>query len=343
MITLSITKEEQELLWEHKRKSGTELTRTRAHVVLLNVKGYGTPEISEILNIDENTIRRSLSLFETERISSIFPKYSGNTNASKLTKEQKEEIQKTLASSTKKDGLPNVFWSVKKLKQYIKAEYGVVYESERSYHHLFVISGFSFKLPEGFDKRRNDKLVKERMLEIQRKIRELKKKEYEIFFADECSLAWETEFRRAWIKKGEKTIIRVNRDKTRQHYFGAWNIESKKETLIRLDWQDTKNISNALRELTKQYKGKRLAIIWDNAKWHRSKELKSLLGKNKEFEHIHLVWLPPYAPDENPQEHIWKVAKDAAKNNATETFKELKDIFEQSIQGKVFNYKNLLI
>lgn len=339
MITLSITKAEQELLWDHKRKSGTELTRTRAHAVLLNSKGYGTPEIAEILNMDENTIRRSLVSFENERISSIFPKYTGNTNASKLTKEQKEEIQKTLESPSSKDGLPSVFWSVKKLKQYIKAEYGVVYESERSYHHIFSISGFSFKLPEGFDKRRDDKLVKQRMLEIQSEIEKLQKKEYEIFFSDECSLAWETEFRRAWIKRGEKTIIRVNRDKIRQHYFGAWNVESKKETLIRLDWQDTENISNALRELTKIYKGKKLAVIWDNAKWHRSKELKYLLGKNKEFEHIRLVWLPPYAPDENPQEHIWKVGKDAAKNNATETFEELKDIFENTINKKKFDYK----
>lgn len=343
MIKLSITKEEQELLWEHKRKSGTELTRTRAHAALLNTKGYGTPEISDILNIDENTVRRFLASFEKERMASIFPKYAGNVNASKLTNKQKEEIQKTLESPSKKGGLPSIFWSVKRLKQYIKAEYGVIYESERSYHHLFAISGFSFKLPEGFDKRRDDKLVKERMLEIQREIGKLQQKEYEIFFADECSLAWETEFRRVWIQKGEKTIIRINRDKTKQHYFGAWNISSKKETLIRLNWQDTENISNALRDLSKRYKNTKLVIIWDNAKWHRSKELKSLLGKNKEFEHIRLVWLPPYAPDENPQEHIWKVGKDATKNNATETFKELKDIFEKSIRGKIFDYENLLI
>ncbi len=343
MITLSITEEEQELLWDHKRKSETELVRIRAHAVLLNTKGYGTPEISDILNIDENTVRRSLTSFEKERISSIFPKYQRNANASKLTKEQKEEIQKTLASPPKKGGLPSVFWSVKKLKQYLKAEYGVIYESDRSYHHLFAVSGLSFKLPEGFDKRRDDELVKGRMLEIQGEIEKLKKKGYEIFFADECSLCFETEMRRAWIKKGEKTIIRVNRDKIRQHYFGAWNIDSKKETLIRLDWQDTENISNALRKLTKRYKGKKIAIVWDNAKWHRSKELKALLGKNKEFEHIRLVWLPPYAPDENPQEHIWKVGKDAVKNNVTETFKELKDIFEKSIRGRIFDYENLLI
>jgi len=343
VITISITEEEQDLLWDHKRKSGTELSRNRAHAVLLNAKGYKIPEISDILNIDENTIRRALSSFEKERISSIFPKYQGNTNASKLTKEQKEEIQKTLGSPPKSDGLPGVFWSVKKLKQYIKAEYGVVYESERSYHYIFAVSGFSFKLPEGFDKRRDDKLVKKRMLEIQGEIEKMKKKGYEIFFADECSLYWETEMRRAWIKKGEKTIIKVSRDKTRQNYFGAWNIGSKKETLIRLDWQDTENISNALRKLTKQYKGKKIAVIWDNAKWHRSKELKALLGKDKEFEHIRFVWLPPYAPDENPQEHIWKSGKDSVKNNVTESFEELKDIFEKSIRGKIFDYKMLRI
>lgn len=343
MITLSITWDEQELLWDHKRKSGTELVRTRAHAVLLNSKGYKTIEISEILGIDENTVRRTLFSFEKERVASIFPKYKGNTNASRLTKEQKEEIQKTLESPPKSNGLPSVFWSVKKLKQYIKAEYGVIYESDRSYHHLFSVSGLSFKLPEGFDKRRDDKLVKERMLEIQGEIEKLKKKEYEVFFADECSLCFETELRRAWIKRGEKTIIRVNRDKIRQHYFGAWNICSKKETLIRLDWQNTENISNALRELTKRYKGKNLAIIWDNAKWHRSKELRSLLGKNKEFGHIRLVWMPPYAPNENPQEHIWNVGKDAVKNNATDTFEGLKTVFEKSIRGEIFDYENLLI
>jgi transposase len=339
VITVSATKEEQELLWEHKRKAGSELIRTRAHSVLLSTKGYGVQEIEEILNIDENTVRRALSVFEKERMASIFPKYQGNTNASKLTKEQKEEIQKTLAAPPKEGGLPGAFWSVKRLKQYLKAEYGVVYESERSYHHILAISGLSFKLPEGLDKRRNDRLVLERMLVLRGEIEKLKKKRYRIFFADECSLSFETELRRAWLKRGEKTVIKVNREKIKQHYFGAWNMDSKKETLVRLDWQDTENISNALRELRQRHQGEKLAVVWDNARWHRSKELRSLLGKGKEFENIRLLWLPPYAPDENPQEHIWKIGKEIVKNKATETFDELKTIFEKSIQGKIFDYK----
>jgi len=49
---------------------------------------------------------------------------------------------------------------------------------------------------------------------------------------------------------------------------------------------------------------------------HRSKELRTLLGSGKEFEHIHFIWLPPYAPDYNPQEHVWKVAKLATKKHS---------------------------
>ncbi|KKS56348.1 MAG: hypothetical protein UV20_C0015G0009 [Candidatus Magasanikbacteria bacterium GW2011_GWA2_42_32] len=98
--------------------------------------------------------------------------HTGNTNASKLTDEQLKEIQQTLGKppSNKKGSLPRAFWDLKTLKEYITAEYGVVYESDRSYHHIFALSEFSFKLPEGFDRRRDEKLVKKRMLEIQGEI-----------------------------------------------------------------------------------------------------------------------------------------------------------------------------
>lgn len=92
----------------------------------------------------------------------------------------------------------------------MQAEYGVVYESERSYHHLFVISNYSFKLPEGFDRRRNNELVKARMSEVYQEMQDYISRGYEVFVADECNLSWETEYRRVWLPKGTKTVIRVN-------------------------------------------------------------------------------------------------------------------------------------
>ena len=95
----------------------------------------------------------------------------------------------------------------------------------------------------------------------------------------------------------------------------------------------------ALRVLTEAYPNKNLCIIWDNARWHRSKELRALLGEGNEFSHIHFIWLPPYAPDHNPQEHVWKVGKDAIANRSYSSFEELVTTFEKALRGRLFHYK----
>jgi len=332
--------DEYNLLIDHYKATHSRLIRERAHCILLSMQGRHVPDIADILLRDEDTIRRWLKAYQTDRLSSIFPDYASNTNASKLTPEQVAQIKQTLQRAPNSaGGLPNAFWSVKKLKSYIQAEYGVVYESDRSYHHLFAVSNCSFKLPEGFDRRRDDELVATRMTEVRQELAQKQAEGYAVFFADECSLAWETQYRRVWLPKGKKTVLRVNRKKTRQHYFGALNVTTKQEELIRLDWQNTENIANALRTLSRRYPGQRLALVWDNARHHRSKELRTLLGSGKEFEHIHFMWLPPYAPDYNPQEHVWKVAKQATKNTVTDTFEALKQAFETAISGKTFDYK----
>ena len=337
IIINKVTKKELKLLGEHRRNSGTLLIRDRCHAVLLNQKGYSAIQITDILDRDRAIVEKWLTDFNEERVASVFPRYLNNSNSSKLTKEQREEIKETLK---KPNSLPSAFWSVPKLKEYITAKYGVVYESDRSYHHLFEISSYSFKLPEGFNKRRDEDLVKTRMLEIKRKIKKLEDT-HEIFFADECSLHFATEYRKAWLPKNQKTILQVNTSLERQNYFGAWNMTSHKEELIPLVWQNTETIIGALQELQKRYPNKLLCIIWDNAGWHRSKELRSHLGTGNQFENITLLWLPPYAPDKNPQEHIWKYGKGATKNQSPSTFKELKTLFQNSIANKIFDYKSV--
>lgn len=333
------TPKEIGFLQDHRKKSGMLLIRDRAHAVLLASKEYTAPEIAEILDRTRETIERWFHSWNQTRMASIFPRYEGNTNAAKLTEEQVKEIQKTLESPPESGGLSSGFWSVRSLQEYVSASYGVVYESERSYHHLFEIIGYSFKLPEGMNRRRDDKLVKKRMREIRLELDEKQKEGYTFFAADECSLCFSTTLRRAWIRKGEKTIIRTESEKKRQHYFGAINLKNGKHELIRLDWQDSENMISALRELSLRYEKKKLCIVWDNARWHRSKELRKFLGKGNEFENIHLVWLPPYAPDENPEEHVWKVGKVAVSNTVTCHFDDLKHVFEQSISNKYFDYQ----
>lgn len=334
----SITKKEEELLVSYYKKGGNTLMRARAEAILMSLENLTVSTIARLVRYEEQTIREWIISFENTRVSSIFQHYEGNENAAKLTRIQKDEISETLK---KPDGLPYDFLNISDIKEYVSTTFGVIYESDQSYYYLLTHCGFSFKLPSPFDIRRDDELVKNRIVEIRNEIKPLLTQEDTITFAaDEARINYDEEIRRCWLRKGEKTVIKVKRDKSqKQNYFGALNLTTKKHELIRQEWHNTENTIEALRELTRRYPNKKLCIIWDNAKWHRAKELRSLLGTGNELEHIHLIWLPPYAPDENPQEHVWKYGKEAIRSRHFDSFNTLREKFETTIASKVFNYK----
>jgi transposase len=145
-----LTKTEYTTLKDHRKSTNSQLLRDRAHAILLSHSGYGVPEIANILFRDPDSIYKWINDFNTSRLASIFPGYCENQNASKLTKEQKEEVKQKLSTP---DSLPASFWSLPKLKEYIKERFDVVYESDRAYHYLLEYCGLSFKLPSAFDQR----------------------------------------------------------------------------------------------------------------------------------------------------------------------------------------------
>lgn len=336
-----ITETEDLLLRDHYKQSQCALIRERAHAIILSSQKRQVSDIALILMRCEDTIRQWLHDFQQRRISSIFAQYQGNTNASKLTKEQRQEIQQVLQQPPSTKGLPKAFWDVPSLKHYLQAEFGIVYESDRSYHYLLRFSGLSFKLPQAFDQRRDKEQINQRLPEIHREIKSyLSDHSWEVFTADESRITWEAEVRRAWLKKNTKTVVKVHRDNQYQNFFGAFNLKSNTAHTFRLQWQNQQTMIDALKDLTKHYPHKRICIIWDNARWHKGKQLRKELQRGESLQHIHLINFPPYAPDVNPQERIWKYAKERISNDAVpDTFKETIALFEDSIQSKTFDYK----
>ena len=335
-----ITQEEKELLLYWRKYGCSPLIRDRTHAVLLNIQGQSAYSISKILFRDEESVRLWLSRFKKARISSLFSKHKGNANANKLTPEQKETVKKALSNPPSDYGIPREFWSVRDLKKYIKAEFGVVYESDRSYHFLLKLSGFSWKLPGRFDLHRDEKLVKTRVKEIREEIAPfLTSPEWEVLTSDETRLVWETESRRAWLRTNQKTVIKVYRDKQYQSFLGSLNLKSKKCHLHSLKWQDQVEIIKALKKLKEYYPSQKICLVWDNARWHKGKLIREELKTGGSLTNFHLVNFPPYAPDTNPQEHVWKYAKDKIANRKTPSFKGKINNFKLAVIHRKFNYQ----
>ena len=332
-----LTKTEQKTLKDHYRHCQTALIRERAHAILLSAAGHTAPQIAAILFRDIDAVYRWIANFNDLRIASIFPGYADNHNAAKLSKEQKEEVKQKLSEP---DSLPASFWTLPKFKEYIKGAFDVVYESDRSYHYLMEYCGYSFKLPSPFDRRRNDDVAQQQLTEIHKKLKKYRgNQDWVILAADEVVVSYVTELRRCWLKRGEKTVIKINREKVNQSYFGALNLKTGKAHTVRLPWQNQTEISHALTKLTKFYPDKHICIIWDNARWHKGKELRALLSRGQPLERIHLINFPPYSPDCNPEELVWKFGKEHVANTVPDSFETLLKSFEQGIARKTFNYE----
>lgn len=284
----------------------------------------------------EATISRWITAYKRQGIGSIFPGYYNNQNAAKLTKAQKQEVKRLL----EKEPLAKKFWSVGKLKRYLTARFDIEYKSKQSYYGILVFCNYSYKLPSLFDSKRDEEKIERRIEEIKDEIKDyLKDSHFLILAGDESRIEWSTLLRRAWIRKGKKTVIREKRGKRYQNFIGFLNLKTGEDLLFRLDWQNQEHLIPVLRALTQRYPGKRIVILWDNAGFHRGKRIREQLGEGKALENIHLIWLPPYASDKNPQEFVWKYGKDQIGNQVYHCFESLVNSFEKLIIGHKFNYQ----
>lgn len=333
-----LTADEKEILYSHYRKSRHVIVRERAHAILLNQQKKTAYEISRILFRSEKTVREWIKDFHSIRIASIFTHYFRNQNASKLTRKQKEEIQTILSLPPSKHGIPKEFWDVSTLKTYIKAEFGVEYESDESYRLVLKFHNFSFRLPDTFNIRRDEEKIKKRIREIRKELlSKMKDRTWIVLASDETRIVWEAIIRRLWLPKGENVVIKVHTEHTTQSLIGFLNFKTGKDHVFPLSWQNQKEIIKALKKLIRLYPDKHICIVWDNAQFHRGAKLKKAL--KYDLKQIYLINFPAYAPDYNPQEQVWKWGKDKIANEQFSSLKAVVKVFRKTIRGRLFDYQ----
>jgi len=339
VVEIVLSEEEKELLREYFKTTPLILIRLKSQAILLRDKSMKIEDIAEVLGRNTRTVARWIHGFKHTRLASLFTGHKDNENASKLTREQKKEIKKVLSEKPSVYGLPKEFWDSPQLKTYVKAEFGIVYESERSYHYLLQFSNLSFKQPAVFDVRRDEIYIKEKIAAIRKKIIPLmRRSEWVILASDETRIMCEAITRRAWLQKGEKTVLKVERSHESQYYIGFLNLKTGKDHLIPLTWGNEKEIIKAVAFVAKLYPDKKICIVWDNVSFHKGKALQEKLKKDQPLERIHLINFPPYAPDFNPQELVWNAGKGHIANKQFKTFVGTKQSFTRFVSTHIFNY-----
>lgn len=115
-----------------------------------------------------------------------------------------------------------------------------------------------------------------------------------------------------WIKKGKEKLIEASASRTRMNITGALELKEMKIFTQSAETINTESLIDFLNALKKNYvSAPRIHIILDQAGYHTSALLQSFAENNDFVFH----YLPPYSPNLNPIERVWKVTNEKVRNN----------------------------
>lgn len=280
-----------------------------------------------------------LSGWRRTRLHSVVTGHAGSQSAAKLTRTQKEQLKETLSLPPSQSGIAAAFWDVPALRDLVGARFGVEYESDSSYQLLLRFLGMSFKLPDPFDKRRDEKAITEPMAQIRQEVADLLAGGWEVYTVDEVRVEHEAETRRMWPPKGERTRTHVDRTRSAQSFFGALSLTTKKMRIYPIEGnQNAEQITLALSRLVRETDNDKIAVVLDSAGFHHARAGTDLYRPGQALERITPIYLPPYAPDHNPTEHVWNTAKGHIANIQHDTPEQTYTAFTSYITSRTFDY-----
>ena len=322
-----------------KRADTLTLIRLKAEAVLYVSQGVSPEIVAKLVDRSAKTVQGWLRDWQEARLCSVVTGHAGNQNAAKLTREQKAELRQVLAAPPSEAGIPAAFWDVPALADVVKTRFDVVYESDSSYQLLMRLCGMSFKLPDPFDKRRDEAQIATRMAEIRAQVAGLLADGWEVYTIDEVRVEHEAETRRMWLPRGRRTKLEVDRKKVACSFFGALSLTSKQMKVYPIDGQqNAEQMMFMMARLQRETAADKIAVVLDNAGFHHAKALTRLFETGQALEKITPIYLPPYAPDHNPTEHIWNAAKGHIANLQRDTPEETFTAFTSYITGRTFDY-----
>ena len=99
-----------------------------------------------------------------------------------------------------------------------------------------------------------------------------------VLFVDECHLLWGDVCGYVWGQTNIRIEIPLLNQKQRQTYYGALNYQTSEFISEEYSAGNGENNVKFMNKLQQHYLGKRIAVIWDGASYHKSSEVKQFLS-----------------------------------------------------------------
>ena len=138
-------------------------------------------------------------------------------------------------------------------------------------------------------------------------------------FQDEAGFGRINKPKYCWCEKGTRPSVPCHHIREYRYVYGAVEPLTGESCFIVMPYCNTDCMNLFLEELSNTFTRDKIILVCDGAAWHKSEALKIP-------ENIELIFIPPYTPEMNPIEQIWKkIRKLGFKNEVFQTLQKVVD------------------
>lgn len=298
----------------------------RINAVILLGSGWTASEVAEALLLDADTVRNYFQTYQDGGVDALLTThYEGRPSL--LSDEQKEQLKQHLRE--------NVYLDVKPIIAYVIAKFGVTYSISGMTKLLHELK-FTYKKPKLVPGKADPDKQRE-WLEQYEEYRKNADENDVFYFVDGVHPQHNSKPAYGWFEEGVETELKSNTGRQRINFNGALNIDT---LATEIDVANSINSESMIRLLEKleekNHNAKTIYLILDNASYYHSEAV-------KDFQKLHLkfvfLFLPPYSPNLNLIERLWKFFKKKILYNK---YYEKFESFKNACYGFFENQKDYL-
>ena len=287
-----LSPEEKSVLLKAHKSERDGRKKDRLKFVLLMNEGWSYERIATALFLDDQTLRNYWSEYRKEGIDSLLGfKYQGRSSL--LSEQEQHELKEHLKENT--------YCTAKQIKNYIKAVYGKEY-SRKGVIALLHRMGFVHKKAKPVPGK-PEVAEQEKFIKLYEALKASLPEDEEILFIDGVHPTHNVKAGYGWILKGAVKQVATNTGRSRININGAYNPRNKEVIFREEEKINAKSTGMLILDIMAKYpSAKKLHIILDNAGYNRAK----LMGLFADHSRINLIYLPPYCPNLNLIERLWR-------------------------------------
>jgi transposase len=289
------------------RKLGIEAQEAlrRRAIYLVENEGKSQQAAGDAVGVSRQTVNGWVNAYKVSGESSIGDRrrISHRKGKGALSPQESAQVRKWIAGKHPEQlKLPFVLWTAPAVQQLIQEHFGKRLAIRRIQKYLSRW-GYTPQKPVIRAKERLDEKIqawiKTQYPAIAKRAEQEKAR---IFWGDETGIQNHDQIGRSYAPRGETPIVQNTSKKFKNSMISALSNRGELNFMLYDGSLNVKLFIEFLKRLIRQQKGRKCFLIVDHLKVHHAKKVKRFLSFPLIRKRLEIHYLPPYAPDYNPDE-----------------------------------------